>query len=121
MAKPIVELWREPLKHKLVAVHVLYLYSVDPPVNVDGVIVKLTPRNTLPDGVEFYQLISSDELTRLENGTGMFIQDRIEQLKGESVDDVLMKAKTRYEKGWLWLAQQRKKYAHTGDRHALSA
>lgn len=117
MANRIVELAREPIGGGRVAFRLLYLYPVNPVVEIDGQPVILTPRDELPDGVEDYGLLTGPELTALGNGTGAFRPDRIKQRSGETPQQVLDRAQRRYAIGLRWLASQRIRYANTGERY----
>ena len=119
MAKPIVEISRRPLRGGLVVFHVLFLYPLDSliPVGTEGASIKLKKRSDLPPGVETYQLISPEELVAIDNGVLFFQDDLIEQALEDTLDDVLLKVRKRYDKGWIWLERLRKSYQSAGTRY----
>ena len=119
MAKPIVEISRRPLRGGLVEFHVLFLYPLDSLVSVgtEGASIKLKKRSDLPPGVETYQLISSEELEAIDTGVLFFQEDRIEQAATDTLADVLLKVRKRYDKGWIWLGRLRESHENAGKRY----
>ena len=120
MADEIREITRDPLRHGLVRFTVLYLYGIAEPVEANGIVVKLTPSDTLPPEVADYDLLGDSAaaiLAKLDDGTGCFRVDYLDQMPGESLADVLLRVQRRYSKGFAWIEQQRARYANAGRTH----
>ena len=56
-------------------------------------------------------------MSKLDNGTGCFRVDHIEQKRGEALASVLTRVRSRYAKGLIWIEQERARYEHSGETH----
>ena len=123
MADEIIELSREPRRKGLLAFKVLYYYPMEAPIVVRGTPMPLSPRETLPAGVEALGLLHPDSasatarLAALDAGEAYFKVEDVEQKPGEPLGQVLARAQARYPKGLQHIARQRIRYEHTGESH----
>jgi len=116
MANEIVEITRSRLPNGKLQFHVLLLYQIEP-IEVDGNVLILTPRTSLPPHVEDLHLVAPAWMQGFDNGQACFKERRIDQLAGESLQDLLDRARTIYAKGLVEVERERASWKHAADSY----
>jgi hypothetical protein len=118
MANEIIEVTRDPMKGGGLRVRVLLTYNISGnPVAFGANVIPLTPRESLSVEARDYGLLSPAQLQGLDNGLGVVLERHVEQMDGEPQAQLLARIRGQYQKGLVWIEQQRRRWDHAGNTY----
>jgi hypothetical protein len=119
MAGEITEVTREPMRRGLIMIRFIYLYELNPPIEIRrGVNLVVTSPETLDPFISTNLIITQDEIDELAAGTKVFLMDPIEQKQGQTIPQMIALSKRRYrDEGVRFLRDIRARYRNSGNRY----